>query len=136
MRGPEAVIELFHGYTYSGHPTACAAGLATLAIYEREGLLTRAASIAPRFEALLHGLREAPHVIDIRNIGLMGAVELQPRPGSPGARGYEALVKALQKGLLVRMTGDILAFSPPLIVSDAELEKLFGILSEVLNTID
>jgi len=136
MRGPEAVIELFHGYTYSGHPTACAAGLATLAIYEREGLLTRAASIAPRFEALLHGLREAPHVIDIRNIGLMGAVELQPRPGAPGARGYEALVKALQHGLLIRITGDIIALSPPLVVSEDELEKMVSILSAVLKTID
>ncbi|MDR3510417.1 MAG: aspartate aminotransferase family protein [Caulobacteraceae bacterium] len=136
MSGPEPLIELFHGYTYSGHPVACAAGLATLEIYEREGLLTRAASLAPKFEALLHGLREAPNVIDVRNIGLMGAVELQPRPGAAGARGYEVLVKALQKGLLVRATGDILAFSPPLIVSEAELEKLFGILSEVLKTID
>jgi beta-alanine--pyruvate transaminase len=136
MRGPEQLIELFHGYTYSGHPAACAAGIATLAIYEREGLLTRAASVAPRFEALLHGLRDLPNVIDIRNIGLMGAIELQPRPGAPGARGYEALVKALEKGLLIRTTGDIIALSPPLIVAEAELEKLFDILSGVLKSID
>jgi beta-alanine--pyruvate transaminase len=136
MQGPEPLIELFHGYTYSGHPVACAAGIATLDLYEREGLLTRAAGIADRFEARLHGLRGAPHVIDVRNIGLMGAVELQPRPSAAGARGYEVLNRALAKGLLVRATGDTIALSPPLIIAEDEIGKLFDILGGVLATID
>jgi len=136
MQGPEPLIELFHGYTYSGHPVACAAGIATLDLYEREGLLTRAAGIADRFEARLHGLRGAAHVIDVRNIGLMGAVELQPRPGAAGARGYEVLNRALAKGLLVRATGDTIALSPPLIIAEDEIGKLFDILGGVLATID
>ena len=136
MTGPEPAIELFHGFTYSAHPTACAAGLATLDIYAREGLLTRAASVAAKFEERLHGLQGLPHVIDVRNLGLMGAVELAPRPGAVGARGYEALVKGLQKGLLTRATGDIIALSPPLIISEAEIDKLFDILGDVLKGID
>jgi beta-alanine--pyruvate transaminase len=136
MQGPDAAIELFHGYTYSGHPVACAAALAALDLYEGEGLFARAAGLAPAFETGLHGLRAAPHVIDIRNLGLMGAVELEPRPGAPGARAYEALVKALAHGLLIRATGDIIALSPPLIISEAELSKLFAILTEVLRSID
>jgi beta-alanine--pyruvate transaminase len=136
MHGPEQVIELFHGYTYTAHPTACAAGLATLEIYAREGLLTRAAGLAAKFEERLHGLRELPNIIDIRNIGLMGAFEFQPRPGAPGARGYEVLNKGLQNGLLTRATGDIVALSPPLIVTEDELDKLFDILTKVLKSID
>ena len=137
MRGPEAAIELFHGFTYSGHPVACAAGLATLDIYERDGLLTRAGGLAAKFEDRLHGLRgAAPHIVDIRNLGLMGAVEMAPRPGAVGARGYETLVKALEKGLLVRASGDIIALSPPLIVTEDEIDKLFDILGGVLKTID
>jgi beta-alanine--pyruvate transaminase len=132
VQGPENAIELFHGYTYSGHPVACAAGLATLEIYRREGLLTRVGDLATIWEDALHGLHSAPNVIDIRNIGLMGAIELAPRPGAPGARGYEVLVKALQAGLLVRATGDIIALSPPLIVSEDEIARLFEILSGVL----
>jgi beta-alanine--pyruvate transaminase len=135
MVGPEAQIEFFHGYTYSGHPVACAAGIATLDIYAREGLLTRGADLAAKFEARLHGLAEHPNVIDVRNLGLMGAVELAPRPGAVGARGYEALVKGLESGLLCRATGDIIALSPPLIISEAEIDKLFDILSGVLKVI-
>ena len=116
---------------------ACAAGLATLDIYERDGLLTRAGSLAAKFEDRLHGLRgAAPHIVDIRNLGLMGAVEMAPRPGAVGARGYETLVKALEKGLLVRASGDIIALSPPLIVTEDEIDKLFDILGGVLKTID
>jgi beta-alanine--pyruvate transaminase len=135
MQGPEPLIELFHGYTYSGHPAACAAGIATLDIYARDGLLTRAADLGPRFEARLHGLRDLPNVIDIRNLGLMGAVELQPRAGAAGARGYEVLVKSLEQGLLIRATGDIIALSPPLIISEDEIDKLFDILARVLKAI-
>ncbi len=129
---PEYAIEFFHGYTYSGHPVACAAGLAVLEIYAREDLFARVAAIAPLWEAALHGLRAAPHVIDIRNVGLMGAIELSPRDGAPGARGYEVLVGALQAGLLVRATGDTIALSPPLIISEAEIDKLTAILGGVL----
>jgi beta-alanine--pyruvate transaminase len=135
MRGGDG-IELFHGYTYSGHPLACAAGIATLDVYEEEGLLTRAASLEKYFEDGLHGLKDAPNVVDVRNIGLMGAVELAPRPGAPGARGYAALVKCFEAGVLVRYTGDTLAFSPPLIVEKAQLDRLFGTVREVLAALD
>jgi beta-alanine--pyruvate transaminase len=135
MQGPDGAIELFHGYTYSGHPAACAAGLATLEIYRREGLLTRAAELSPGFEAAVHGLRNSPHVIDIRNLGLMAAVELSSREGAPGARGYETFVRCLQAGALVRFTGDTIALSPPLIASPEELERLVAILGGVLADI-
>ena len=133
VQGPPAAIEFFHGYTYSGHPVACAAALASLEIYRREGLFTRVKSLAGLWEDSLHALRGKPNVIDIRNIGLMGAIELSPRPDAPGARGYEVLVKALKAGLLVRATGDIIALSPPLIISEDEIGKLFEILGGVLD---
>jgi beta-alanine--pyruvate transaminase len=135
MQGPGAAMELFHGYTYSGHPAACAAGFAALEIYRREGLLTRAAELSPLWEEAVHGLRDCPHVIDIRNIGLMAAVELAPRPDAPGARGYETLVKTLKAGALIRTTGDTIAMSPPLIVSAQEIERLVAILRSVLETL-
>jgi beta-alanine--pyruvate transaminase len=135
MQGPQNAMELFHGYTYSGHPAACAAGLATLEIYRREGLLTRAADLAAAWEAAIHGLRDCPHVIDIRNLGLMAAIELSPRGDVPGARGYEVLVGALKAGALVRTTGDTIALSPPLIVSEAEIERLVAILRAVLRNL-
>ena len=135
MTGPPGAIEFFHGYTYSGHPVACAAALTTLDIYTGEGLLTRAKSLEVQWGEALHGLREAPHVIDIRNIGLMGAVELQPRPDAPGARGYEVLVEALNQGLLVRATGDVIALSPPLTISPDQIVQLFETLGRVLKTI-
>jgi beta-alanine--pyruvate transaminase len=135
MQGPENAIELFHGYTYSGHPAACAAGLATLEIYRREGLLTRAVELAPAWEAAVHALADCPHVIDIRNLGLMAAVELAPRPDAPGRRGYEAMVGVLKAGALVRFTGDTLAFSPPLIVTPGQIDEIFGLVREVLTGI-
>lgn len=133
MTGPEGAIELFHGYTYSGHPVACAAGLAALEIYRREGLFTRVATLSAAWEDAAHALRDAPHVIDVRNIGLMAAIELAPRPDAPGARGYEVLVKGLEAGALFRATGDTVALSPPLIVSTGEIERLYSILREILN---
>ncbi|MDB5423823.1 MAG: aspartate aminotransferase family protein [Phenylobacterium sp.] len=136
MTGPEAAIEFFHGYTYSGHPVACAAGLAALDIYRREGLFIRAAALSADWEAAAHALRDAPHVIDIRNIGLMAAVELAPRPDAPGARGYEILVKGLEAGVLMRATGDTVALSPPLIVSPDQIGRLFSTLRKVLESID
>ena len=133
VQGPPAAIEFFHGYTYSGHPVACAAALASLEVYRRDGLFTRVKSLARLWEDSIHALRAKPHVIDIRNIGLMGAIELAPRADAPGARGYEVLVKALKAGLLIRATGDIIALSPPLIISEAEIGKLFDILGGVLD---
>ncbi|HZZ32021.1 MAG TPA: aspartate aminotransferase family protein, partial [Phenylobacterium sp.] len=133
MTGPGNAMELFHGYTYSGHPAACAAGLATLEIYRREGLLTRAAELSPAWEAAVHSLRDCPNVIDIRNLGLMAAVELAPRPDAPGARGYETLVGALKAGALIRTTGDTIAMSPPLTITVAEIERLVSILRGTLE---
>ena len=135
VQGPPAAIEFFHGYTYSGHPVACAAALASLEVYRRDGLFTRVKTLAGLWEDSLHALRGKPNVIDIRNIGLMGAIELAPRPDAPGARGYEVLVKALKAGLLVRATGDIIALSPPLIISEAQIGQLFGILGGVLDDV-
>ncbi|MCA3739917.1 aspartate aminotransferase family protein [Phenylobacterium sp.] len=135
VQGPPAAIEFFHGYTYSGHPVACAAALASLDVYRRDGLFTRVKTLAGLWEDSLHALRGKPNVIDIRNIGLMGAIELAPRPDAPGARGYEVLVKALKAGLLVRATGDIIALSPPLIISEAQIGQLFDILGGVLDDV-
>ena len=133
MQGPEGAIELSHGYTYSAHPTACAAGVATLGIYEREGLLTRAKSMARYWEDAAHSLRGLPHVIDIRNYGLILGLELEPIPGSPGARAFDVYVKCFERGLLIRQTGDILALSPPLIVERTHIDQIFGTLAQVLR---
>ncbi|KAB7764815.1 aspartate aminotransferase family protein [Xanthomonas maliensis] len=136
MQGPEAAIELFHGYTYSGHPLACAAALASLEVYADEALFSRALALEQTWEAALHGLHAAPHVIDIRNIGLVGAIELAPRDGAPGARGYEVLSRCFhEQGLLVRVTGDVIALSPPLIVSAEQIGEMVAALARVLRQI-
>jgi beta-alanine--pyruvate transaminase len=135
MKGGDG-IELFHGYTYSGHPMACAAGIATLDTYAEEGLLTRGASLEKHFEAALHALKGTRHVIDVRNLGLMGAVELESRTGAPGKRGYEAFVKVFEAGVLIRYTGDILAFSPPLIVEKGQIDRIFSTVADVLKALD
>jgi beta-alanine--pyruvate transaminase len=135
MNGPENAIELFHGYTYSAHPVACAAALATHEIYAREKLLTRGAELASVWEEAVHSLRDSPHVIDIRNLGLVAGIELAPRAGAPGARAYEVFLKAYEKGLLVRFTGDIIALSPPLIIQPTQIHELVGILGDVLKQI-
>ena len=132
MQGPEHLIELFHGYTYSGHPLACAAGIATLDIYEREQLLTRVTQVADAWADAVHSLRGMPHVIDTRNIGLIGAIELAPRAGAPGARAFDAMVAAFDAGLMIRITGDIIALSPPLIIEPAHIDRLFSTLRGVL----
>ncbi|WP_421852747.1 aspartate aminotransferase family protein [Novosphingobium sp.] len=124
MQGPENLIELFHGYTYSGHPVACAAGIATLDIYAREGLLTRGAELAPLWADTLHGLRDAPHVIDVRTIGLVGGIELASRDGAPGARAYDVFTDCFRAGLLIRVTGDIIALSPPLIIEPDHMGRI------------
>src|SRR4029077_10585142 len=107
--------------------------LATLGIYEREGLLTRARTLAREWEDTAHGLKGLPHVIDVRTYGLICAVELAPQPGKPGARGFEVFLKCFERGVLVRQTGDIIALSPPLIVERAQIERIFGTLAEVLR---
>jgi beta-alanine--pyruvate transaminase len=128
-------IELAHGYTYSGHPLAAAAAIATLDLYQRENLFGRAAELSPVFEAAVHSVREAPHVKDIRNLGMVAGIELEPRPGQPGARAYEAFLKCLERGVLVRYTGDILAFSPPLIISEAQIAELFDTVKQALREV-
>jgi beta-alanine--pyruvate transaminase len=133
MQGPPNAIELFHGYTYSAHPIACAAGLACLDIYQGEGLLTRARQTGPLFENALHALRGLPNVIDIRNYGLVGAIELSPVAGSPGARAFGVFLKCFERGLLIRTTGDTIALSPALVIEPAHIEELFGILSQALR---
>jgi beta-alanine--pyruvate transaminase len=136
MTGPEHLIEFFHGYTYSGNPIASAAGIATLDTYKEEGLLTRGAELAPYFEEALHSLKDARHVIDIRNIGLVGAIELQPLDGQPTKRAFTAFLKAFEKGVLIRTTGDIIALSPPLIVEKEHIDQIVGCIRDVLNEID
>jgi beta-alanine--pyruvate transaminase len=135
MNGPDHMIELFHGYTYSGNPVASAAGIGTLDTYEEEGLLTRAASLAKKWEESLHGLKGLPHVIDVRNCGLIGAIELEPIAGSPTKRAFTAFLESFEKNLLIRTTGDIIALSPPLIIKDDEIDQLFDILGGVLKTL-
>jgi len=133
MQGPEHVIEFFHGYTYSGHPVACAAGLATLELYARENLFERAASLAPAMQEAVHSLRASPHVADIRNLGLVAGIELEPRAGEPGKRGYDVFLDCFQNGVLVRQTGDILAISPPLIVEESQIHQIVEAINLALR---
>ena len=133
---PVGGIEFMHGYTYSAHPLACAAANAALALYEKEQLFKRAAELAPYFEAAAHALKDAKNVVDIRNFGLVAAIEVDARPGAAGKRGFEALVKCFGKGLLVRSTADIIAVSPPLIVEKAQIDRIFSTLREVLAELD
>ncbi|TDR89209.1 aspartate aminotransferase family protein [Enterovirga rhinocerotis] len=132
MTGPESAIELFHGYTYSGHPVACAAGIATLDVYADEGLLTRAASIQAYWDEAIHGLKGTKNVIDIRTIGLIAGIELESRPGAVGARAYDVFVDCFERGLLIRVTGDIIALSPPLIAETSHIDAMVSILSDAL----
>ncbi len=135
LSGPDTAIEMPHGYTYSAHPVACAAGLATLQVYQEEGLLTRVKELEPYWEEQAHALKGLPNVIDIRNIGLIAAIELAPRTGAVGARGFEAHVRAFESGLYVRVTADILAFAPPLIIEKAQIDQLFEHARAVLKSL-
>jgi len=129
-------IELFHGYTMSGHPLACAAGLATLEVYREQRLFERAAELAPYWEEAIHSLRDARHVIDIRNLGLIGGIELEPRPGKPTQRALETFRACFEKGLLIRVTGDIIALSPPLIIDKPQIDQIVGTIRSALQTLD
>jgi beta-alanine--pyruvate transaminase len=133
---PAGQIEFAHGYTYSAHPLACAALLATQRLYRDEGLFERAAALAPAFEDALHGLRGVRHVVDIRNLGLVGGIELEPRPGAPGQRGLQAHVRCFEAGALVRFTGDTLALSPPLIIEREQIAQLVDTIRGALQAID
>ena len=124
MTGREGAIEFFHGYTYSGHPLAAAAGCATLDVYLEEGLIDRARSMEDKFADALHSLKGEPNVIDVRNFGLIGAVELEPIEGKPTARAMQIFRDCIDAGVIIRTTGDTLAFSPPLIIEDAQIETV------------
>uniref|UniRef100_UPI0032B2FB0F aminotransferase class III-fold pyridoxal phosphate-dependent enzyme n=1 Tax=uncultured Aquincola sp. TaxID=886556 RepID=UPI0032B2FB0F len=128
MNGPEHLIEFFHGYTYSAHPLACAAALATLDTYAEEGLLTRAGELQGYFAESLHSLKGLPNVIDIRNIGLVGGVELAPRAGEPGKRAFDVFLYCWEQGLMIRTTGDTIALSPPLIIEREHIDRIVATL--------
>ncbi len=136
VHGSAGGIEFFHGYTYSAHPLATAAILATLDIYAREELFMRARRLSPYLEQAAHALRDSRHVMDIRNIGLVAGIELSPRPGAAGARAAEAFEKCFDRGVLIRYTADTIAISPPLIVTEGQIDQIFNTLAEVLKTID
>ncbi|MCW7536845.1 aspartate aminotransferase family protein [Aquabacterium sp. A7-Y] len=134
MNGPEHLIEFFHGYTYSAHPLACAAALGTLDTYEAEGLLTRGqGELAAYFADAVHSLKGLPHVIDVRNIGLVGGIELAPLPGEPGKRAFSIFLDCWESGVLIRTTGDTIALSPPLIIEKQHIDRLVGTIGEALK---
>jgi beta-alanine--pyruvate transaminase len=136
MRGPEHVVELFHGYTYSAHPLACAAGIATLDLYRDEKLFERAKALEPRFADAAMSLKGLPGVLDIRTVGITAGIDLASRPGAPGLRGYEAMERAFHdEGLMVRNAGDTLALTPPLIVSEAQVGEIFEKLARVIKAV-
>ena len=135
VNGAAAGIELFHGYTYSGHPLAAAAGLATLSVYKKEGLFERAASLESYWADAVHSLRGSPHVIDVRTIGIVAGIELEPRPGAPTARAFETFLKCFEAGVMVRSTGDTLACSPPLIVEKSQIDQIVSTISSTLRTV-
>jgi len=130
---PPGTIELFHGYTYSGHPLATAAAEASLQLFEEEQLFKRAQELAPYFQEAVHSLREMPYVIDIRNMGMVAAIELEPRPGKPGERAFKTFLKCYENGALIRTTGDIIALSPPFIISKQQIDELMGTLGNALR---
>jgi beta-alanine--pyruvate transaminase len=134
MQGPEHMIDLFHGYTYSGHPVACAAALATLDTYAEENLFEKAIELGGYWEDAIHSLKGVPNVIDIRNFGLIGAIELAPRDGKPGARAFDVFTRCfLEKNLMVRTTGDVIALSPPLILERSHIDQIFERIAEAIR---
>lgn len=136
MNAPENAIELFHGYTYSGHPVACAAALATLDIYEEERLFERADKMAGYWEDAVHSLKGVRHVIDVRNLGLVAGIELESIAGKPGKRAFDCFLQCYEKGLLIRTTGDIIALSPPLIIEKEHIDRIVEILTGVLQEME
>lgn len=135
MQGPESAIEFYHGYTYSGHPLAAAAAVASLDLFKAEDLFQRAAELAPYWEDAAHSLKGLPHVVDIRNIGLVVGIEMEPIAGKPGVRGFDAFLRAYEKNVLIRTTGDTIALSPPLIIEKKQIDQLFETVRDVLKTL-
>jgi beta-alanine--pyruvate transaminase len=134
MAGPDGAVELYHGYTYSAHPVACAAAIATLDIYERDGIFQRVKKeIAPYWADAVHSLKGLPHVIDIRTYGLMACVEYEPIPGSPGKRGYDTFLRCFESGVLVRGAADGTALSPPLIVEKNQIDQIVDTLGKAIK---
>jgi len=136
MQGPENAIELFHGYTYSAHPVACAAALAALYIYQHEGLFARAKQLAPHWENAAHALKGSRHVVDVRNYGLLAGIELAAVPGRGMTRAFELFLKCFERGVLTRVTGDVLALSPPLVVEETQIDEIFSTIGAALKEID
>jgi beta-alanine--pyruvate transaminase len=136
MQGPAAAIELYHGYTYSGHPIACAAAQATLDVYAEEGLFAQTQAVADTWQQAIHSLRGLPHIIDIRTIGLVAGIELAPRPEQPGTRAYDCFVECFAQGLLIRVTGDIIALSPPLIITPPQITEMVARLAAVIQRLN
>jgi len=136
MTGPAGAIELFHGYTYSAHPIACAAGLAALDIYRGEKLFERAKAMAPYWSDAVHALKGRKNVVDLRAYGLVAGIELASRDGAPGARAYDALVTAFNAGLLIRITGDTIALSPPLVIERKDVDRIFETLGAIIDRLD
>jgi beta-alanine--pyruvate transaminase len=137
MNAPENTIELFHGYTYSAHPLACAAGLAALDLYRDERLFERAKALEPKWADAAMALQGLPGVLDIRTVGLTAGIDLATRAGAPGLRAFEAMKHAFaEEGLMIRVTGDTIALSPPLIVSDAQIGEIFEKVARVINAVD
>ena len=127
MNGPDHAIELFHGYTYTGHPLAAAAGVATLEVYKEEGLFERARALEDKWADAAMSLKGTPLIADIRTIGLVAGIDLDPIPGSPGKRAYEAMEKGFHDfGIMLRITADTIALSPPLIITEAEIDEIFS----------
>lgn len=135
MQGPDWAVEFTHGYTYSAHPVAIAAGLATLDVYKEEGLFERGHQLAPMFQEAMHSLKGEPNVIDVRNIGLMGAVEMAPEAGKPGKRGYDVFLKCFEMGVYSRVAGDVMALSPPLIAEEAHVEEAVETLRKAIRAV-
>ncbi|WP_143167835.1 aspartate aminotransferase family protein [Chroogloeocystis siderophila] len=136
VQGTQQGIEFFHGYTYSGHPVSCAAGMATLDIYLKEGLLSRVQKLATYWQGAVHSLRGLPYIIDIRNLGLLAAIELEPIPNKPGDRGFETFLRCYELGALVRAAGDNIALSPPLIIEKQQIDQLFDTLAKALKLLE
>jgi beta-alanine--pyruvate transaminase len=133
MSGPEHLIEFFHGYTYSAHPLACAAGLATLETYDDEGLLTRAQEMGKYFEDAVHSFKGLPNVIDCRNFGLVGGIELAPLPGEPAKRAFNVFLDCWEQGVLIRTTGDTVALSPPLIIEKQHIDRIVDVVGKAIK---
>jgi beta-alanine--pyruvate transaminase len=136
MSGPAGAIELFHGYTYSAHPIACAAALATQGIYRGERLFDRAKAMAPYWSEAVHALKGRKNIVDLRAYGLVAGIELAPRAGAPGSRGYDAMVAAFNAGLLVRITGDTIALSPPLVIERKDVDRIFETIAGIIGRLD